>query len=224
MKIIAFDSARFTVLFSLEEVSPLDGAGSIDNIDQVALRYKFSKRPDLTLPREELQKVGLKFEHGVYLLNNRAADITAFTIFTDGVVIDASTTDDAEYFWDDICQWLLAERKFRDFVTPPRRRFVSQVIVEFDNPLSELIRQFGVIAQSLGDKLAEIYNKRVPMGLARIDLEFDNLAENSALVVPRFIIERRKNIAFSRERYFCVAPLRTNDHLHILEEIEKTIN
>jgi hypothetical protein len=64
----------------------------------------------------------------------------------------------------------------------------------------------------------------MPMELARIDPEFDNLAENSALTVPRFIIDRRKNIAFARERYFCIAPLRTNDHIHILEEIEKIIN
>jgi hypothetical protein len=224
MKIIAFDSARLTVLFPLEEVSPLDGAGSIDIIDQVAMRYKFAKRPDLTLPKEELQKVGLKFEHGLYVHSDREANITSFTIFTDGVVIDAPTTDDAELFWVDICQWLLADRKFRDFVTAPRRRFVSQVIVEFDRPLSDLIRQFGLITQTLSDKLSEIYNTRVPMGLARIDLEFDHLGENSALVIPRFVIERRKNIAFSRERYFCIAPLRTNDHLHVLGEIEKTIN
>jgi hypothetical protein len=119
MKIIAFDSARLTVLFSLEEISPF------------------------------------------YIRDGRIANISSFTMFTDGVVIDASITDDAEHFWADLSQWLLMERRFRYFVTPPRLRFVSQVIVEFDKSLSDLIRKFELIAQALADKLGERYTVRV---------------------------------------------------------------
>lgn len=62
------------------------------------------------------------------------------------------------------------------------------------------------------------------MNLARIDFEYDKVAEKSALVVPKFIIERRQGISFERERYFCSAPMRTRDHVDILEKIEKNLD
>ena len=151
MRVIAFNSARVTVLFPLEEVSPLDGTAGQTTIDDIALRYQFAKKPDLTLPREELQKLGLKFENGRYKRNNQIVTIGSFTIFTDGVVIDAVNSDDAEDFWNDACEWLLTHHRFRDFSTTPRRKFVSQVVVEFEKPLSGLLYQFDLITRIVSE-------------------------------------------------------------------------
>jgi hypothetical protein len=223
MKVIAIDAARVTILFPVEEVVPLGGITSRDTLDDVVLRYAFAKRPDLTLPKDELQKVGLKFENGYCQLGDRTITIISFTVFTDGVVIDASNTDDAEEFWEDLSKWMIAEKKFRDFTIKPARRFISQVVVEFDKPLSRLIGLFEVISGLVSNKISEVYDARVWLNLGRVDLEFDRLAELSSLIVPKFTIERRVNIQFSRERYHCSAPIRTKDHLQVLGEIEDEI-
>jgi hypothetical protein len=224
MRVIAFDTARVTVLFPIEEVMPLGGVIAPDTVNEVISRYNFAKGPDLGLSREELQKIGLKFENGQYNVQGQTAPIVSFVIFLDGVVIDASKTDDAEEFWDDLCKWLIAQKKFRDFTISPARRFVSQIVTEFDTPLSKLINGFDDLTRLVSDRMAPIYDAQIKLGLARVDLEFDRLSERSSLIIPRFIIERRANIEFSRERYYCSAPLRTKNHVEVLQQIEGAIS
>jgi hypothetical protein len=223
MRVIAVDAARVTILFPIEEVVPLDGITSADIIDDVVSRYAFAKRPDLTLPKDELQKVGLKFENGRCQFGNRTVSILSCTVFTDGVVIDASNTDDAEEFWEDVSKWMIAEKRFRDFTIKPARRFISQVVVEFDKPLSKLFKSFEVITELVSNKINEVYETNRRLDLGRLDLEFGRISEFTTQTLPKFIIERRANIQFSRERYYCSAPIRTKDHLRVLEEIEEVI-
>lgn len=224
MRVIAFDSARVTVLFPIEEVMPLGGIAAPDTVNEVVSRYNFAKGPDLGLSKEELQKIGLKFENGQYNAQNQTVPIVSFVVFLDGVVIDASKTEDAEEFWDDLCKWMIVEKKFRDFTIAPAKRFLSQIVAEFDEPLSKLINGFDDLTRVVSDKLTAIYDAQIKLGFARIDLEFDRLSERSSLIIPKFIIERRANIAFSRERYYCAAPLRTKDHVEVLQKIEGAIS
>jgi hypothetical protein len=223
MRVIAFDSGRVTVLFPIEEVMPLGGMIALDTVNDVIARYNFAKRPDLGLSREELQKLGLKFENGHYNVQGQMAPIVSFVIFPDGVVIDASKTDDAEAFWDDLSKWMISEKKFRDFTIAPTKRFVSQVVTEFDTPLCKLINGFDDLTRLVSEKLNAIYDAQIKLGFARVDFEFDRLSGKSSLIIPRFIIDRRVNIEFSRERYYCSAPLRTKDHVEVLQQIESAI-
>jgi hypothetical protein len=224
MRVVAFDSARVTVLFPFEEVIPLGGIAAPGMVNEVISRYNFAKGPDLGLPREELQKTGLKYENGSYNAQNRPVPIVSFVIYSDGVVVDASKTEDAEEFWDDLCRWMISEKKFRDFTIAPSRRFLSQIIIEFDKPLSKLIGGFEFLTRTVSDKLDAIYDTQIKLGFARVDLEFDRISERSSLIIPKFIIERRANIPFSRERYFCAAPLRSKDHVEVLQKLEDTID
>jgi hypothetical protein len=112
MRVISFDVARFTVLFPVEEIVPLGGLVALETVSDVMARYKFAKGPDLALSKDELQKVGLKFENGHHIAQGKTAPITSFVMFSDGVVIDASRTDDAEEFWDDLSNWVINEKQF----------------------------------------------------------------------------------------------------------------
>ena len=111
-------------------------------MSDVTARYKFAKGPDLALSKDELQKTGLRFENGHHIVQGKTAPITSFVMFSDGVVIDASRTDDAEAFWDDLSNWVINEKQFRDFTIKPTKRFVSQIVAEFDVPLGILINGF----------------------------------------------------------------------------------
>jgi hypothetical protein len=224
MRIIAYDNSRVTLLFPLEEVSPLGGASGPAIFDAITKNYSFVKSPDLSLPRAELEKTGYKFEIGTFSKEGNDINIGEFAIFSDGIVVSALTTDDAEVFIDDLVAYIKVDHKFRDFNTTPVRRFVSQIVVEFEKPLSSLIEAYDTISNAVSAKLETIYEAKIPLGLARIEFQFDKLSEQSSLLVPNFIIERRVGIPFNKERYYCSAPLRTRDHLEALTQIELALH
>jgi hypothetical protein len=221
MKIVAYEVSRMTVLFPFEEVSPIGGATNDLIVHNVAERYQFAKLPDLNVSRAELDKTGLRFERGVLKTASSKVNINEFIVFSDGVVLGAQTTEDAEFFWSDISTWLRAEQGFREFTTPPALRFLSQLVVEFEIHLATFIKHFEKISSSVSKILSTIYNTDIHMDFSRIDLEFDKVGNKSSLVVPKFMIERRVQIPFERERYMCSAPMRTRDHVSVLEGIEQ---
>jgi hypothetical protein len=177
----------------------------------------------LSQPQSEVTKNGIKFENGSFDLNGKISNISEFTIYTDGVVITSPTTEQSEIFWDDISSWMITENGFRSFAEIPVRRFVSQLVVDFNKPLERLIKPFQELAQIISERLGPIYEQKIPLGFSRIDLEYDKISDKSSVIVPKFIIERRQNVPFNKERYYCSAPVRTNEHIAILEKIERDL-
>ena len=221
MRIVSYDLAKATLLFSLEEAAPLGGVNTANIILGIADRYHFAKHPDLKTPREELGKIGLKFEDGFFV--GSQINVSEFNIFSDGIVVSAKTTDDAEYFIADILQFMRENHNFREFIEAPLTRFISQIVVEFSSKLASLIKDHNLIANLISSQLSSIYQESISLDFSRLDFEFDKIGTKSPLIVPRFVIERRPGVAFERERYYCFAPLRTRDHIRVLEEIENSI-
>lgn len=221
MKVIAYETCKIVMLFQLEEVVPLGGVSDPDVIAKIAARYRFTKEPDLKL--EELAKSGYKFELGNFMFHDANVRIVDFSLFHDGIVLNATRSDGAEAFLDDIISYMKSEFSFRDFITQPRKYFQSQMVVEFDKSPARLIRPLEGITAALSKLLADTYSVKVPTDFFRLDFDFDrtkNLVPNS---IQKVIIERRIGIPFEKERYFCAAPLRTADHEAFLREIEGLI-
>jgi len=223
MKIIAFETSRLTVLFPYEEVLPLSGVNDRDIIEKVTARYKFLKSPNLV--SDETSKSGFKFEHGQINLNNANERITDFTIYRDGVVINATKTDISEALLNDVTEYMKQEFSYRDPVTQPRKYFQSQLVVEFEKSPEKLITPFNEIAAIVSEPLREIFGVDIPMRFVRLDLGADKttLSSPAPAVIHPFIIERRTGVPFEKERYFCSAPMRTATHVSVLEQIEKKI-
>lgn len=221
MKIIAYETSRLTILFPYEEVTPLVGLNDRDIIEKVASRYKFLKSPNLI--GDETSKSGFRFEHGQITLGNAIERINDFSIYRDGVVINAPKTDISEALFADISSFMKDEFSFRDPVTRPRKYFQSQIVVEFERSPERLITSFDEIVAIVSEPLKEIYSADVPMQLARIDLGADKAKLSTTMTVQAFIIERRTGVSFEKERYFCSAPMPTATHIAVLEKIEKRI-
>jgi hypothetical protein len=224
MKIVAYELCRVMMLFPLEEVVPLGGVNDPDVIEKVQERYHFKVGPDLK--SEEVAKNGYKFESGYFQFNSATVRIIDFALYRDGIVINGIKTDGMEAFLEDVITYMQKTFLFRDFNTKPRRYFQSQIVVEFERSPEKLIRSIEEITSAISRRLKPIYETEVPMNLARIDFDIDKIgmAPQIAAAVQRFIIERRLGIAFDKERYFCAAPMRTEDHVAVLEEIEGLIS
>jgi hypothetical protein len=224
MRVINYDASRVTCLFPLEEVIPLSGIDDREMIASVSSRYKFLKSPDLA--KENIAKDGFKFGSGQFSFQSSVFRVNEFSIFRDGLVVNAATTDGSEAFLDDVISYMKSAFSFRDFETPPRRYFQSQIIVEFDRSPENLIKSLNKIATAISFPLEQIYGMEIPMRFARLDFEFDKILKPTpaSAVVQRFIIERRQGIPFAKERYFCAAPVRTAEHEKVLLEIERFID
>jgi hypothetical protein len=210
------------MLFPFEEIVPLGGASGRDIIEMVKQRYAFLNAPDLSTAREEFLKNGYQFQSGEIEHDGVKANILDFSVYTDGIVVSAATTETAEFFLDSVIRLMQTEFSFRDFSTPPQRYFLSNLVVEFDRPLGNLLSQFETISNVISKRIAQTYKIDVPMNLARIDFEIDKTVIKQT--IARFSVERRFGIPFDKERYFSGAPLRTSDHISLLEQIEKTID
>ena len=149
--------------------------------------------------------------------------VTEFLIYPDGVVASAPTTKIGHEFLVDILNWLQSEFKFRPLTSKLRELFLSELVVEFDSRLSGFIHGFQAISDAISRLAGPAFATTDKIDFARIDLEFDKTSDNVKLQPPRFIIERRPNTPFDRERYFCSAPLQTEEHVKVLKQIEKNI-
>lgn len=220
MRIIAYETSRLTMLFPYEEVVPLGGVNDREIVEQVTSRYKFLKSPSLLT--EETTKNGFKFEAGQITVNGAVERITDFSIFRDGIVINSTRTDNSEALLDDVMNYMKDEFSYRDFITPPKRYFQSQIVVEFDKSPEKLIAPLAQISSVISEPLNEIYGQDIPMKFGRLDFAADKLklSLRAPAIIHNFIIERRLNVPFENERYFCSAPLRTTTHISVLEKIE----
>jgi hypothetical protein len=223
MRLIAFETGRTSLLFPLEEINPLVPVDSRQLVEGIAGRYSFRGFPPPSMPREELAKNGAKFENGLLTLDGKLINIIDFTAFNDGIVVNSNTTEGASAFVDDLLVFLRDQFGFRDFISRPQRTFISQVVVEFDRPLSGLLPTFGRIAELIAHQTQQTYGLTARMDFTRLDFELDKVTTHLRYIIPRFIIERRPGVPFSQERYFCSAPMHTRSHLGLLEEIERMV-
>jgi hypothetical protein len=224
LKIIVYENARVTKLFPLEEAVPLSGGDTREILSKIKNRYDFARATDpATTTREDIAKNGYRFESGRFAFHDEWVNATDLAVYSDGIVANASRTEHAEYLIDDLISFARMTFGFRELITEPSSYYLSQLVVEFDKPLAKLISNFESISAAITAEATSIYKIQQPAGFARIDFEIDKASLTKGINIPRFIIERRTNIPFDKERYHSGAPMKTDRHIHILEEIEKML-
>ena len=224
MRVISLESGRVTLLFPFEETVPLGGVDGPVVVNAITEKYNFARPPDLSVPREELNKNGIKFENGRIDFEGGRVNIGSFTVYSDGIVVEANTTERASAFLDELIPWLRSKFGFRDFTTPTKQYFLSQIVVEFDRPIAKLISGYEKMATAINSELSQIYGQiQGPMDFARLDFEFDRATTGLQTPIPRFILERRAGVSFAQERYFAGAPMQTSRHIAVLESIENLV-
>ncbi|RYF51369.1 MAG: hypothetical protein EOO38_03420, partial [Cytophagaceae bacterium] len=132
MKIVSYDSGRLVALLSSEAFTPLPFSGPRGVLDIIGQHYSFARTPNLA-QRAEAED-GLTFELGEYKTSKGVATINKLSVFRDGLVVNAPTTEIAEEFFDDLFAWLIAELGFRR--VPVKKLYMSELVVDFDKPIS----------------------------------------------------------------------------------------
>lgn len=211
MKVSSVISARAIWLFETRELNPR-GLDLVPVWSTIKSRYAFS----LPTNRDEIESAtdGIKFQHGTFASPGADGVSVNFTIFEDGLVAETfADTVVSELFLDDLVTFLSEQHGL--FYEPPmvrKRRYASQLLVETSVGLSKISEAVSTITSELKASTGREFT------VTGLTLGFDSnqLADG----IGSFSVERRSNLPFSTNRYFCTAPLSTSAHVSLLEQFE----
>jgi hypothetical protein len=174
-------------------------------------RYGFWRGPR-EVEEFDLAK-GVTFLHGYF---QERIVIERLQVFNNGLMVEVNgDTDECDKFLDDFLEWLKKDIGVQTIQQPSAPRFYySNMEVTCSFSLAEKLPQLGRIGQEITKKLRE-YGQA-----AASDVELVSIGYGTAGETPTFRFERKEGAPEARRMYFCAAPLRTKDHLDLLEELE----
>jgi len=187
-----------------------------DLINQLKARYNFVQAPkneDL-LPSDPPK--GAEFRHG-RLPNDPKVIIDKLTVFNDGVAADAAeSTDYADQFLSDLQEW--AKTAIPKAMYSGPRFYLSQLEIKMEPPLETYVPSLKPIGEKITHRLATYGIQTTKYEVSAIHVNWDVFGK-PAPQAGQFFIERRVNVPFSENVWFAQAPLRTVDHLALLNEL-----
>jgi hypothetical protein len=221
MKLIGSELGRIVILAPADEWRPARGIPIADAINAIQARYHFLQAPNLSeLSVSQAESEGHKFREGIVEIDNEAAVIGEFAIFKDGFSVTALDTLYAEAFLDDFLAWAREALGIRPFALDPPRLFRSQLVVQFERPLSKAFRRFNKIATILGRAFQAHTSYANSVNVVRLDLGLDQVQLPGVIKPVPLVLERRVNRPHKEEVYFSDAALPSRVHFEVLEQIE----
>lgn len=163
---------------------------------------------------------GIIYGNGEFINKEGVPVAITLTIFPDALVADTrSSTKDSDDFLGEILTRLSEELKlphYADIIT--RRAYVSGLQVRTDISLQSINPMLNEIAKYLTENVTD---GSIHFEVAGIHVWPDQ----SAMPKPcTFIFERIVNTPFSENSYYSAAPLPTDKHLDLLDNLEKLMS
>jgi hypothetical protein len=220
MKIVAFEGGRALDLVPLEEFRPTKGFYLPDFLNAVRMRYSFVSGTDLA----EAMKSGAKFETGKFVIGGETIGIKELSIYNDGLICEAPTTDLANQILDDLLQWAVDAFGLKDRTTPQRRTYTNAITCIFEKSVESGLGTLARTCDLLSQAVKEAYGWEHKFNLHRLGFNVDPKT-TPHLRATNFILERRlpNPNDYTENRYYAAAPLPTAAHIQLLETIERDL-
>ncbi len=211
MELISIEGATLTRLFQVNR--PKGAVSPVAMLRKITERYSFSVAPTV----EEAFDDKVIFNHGVF--DDTAID--ALDMYSDGVVIRARAhTDIIDAFFDDMDRWFTAEYGLTKYDTHRvNTNYETRVLVRADDGVLKALDKLRKIGSSVSTRLRATNNQDAPFNPFGFTLAPDPAALSGLIPTP-FRIERRIGLAHELNYFVSTAPLRTSDHLEVLQELE----
>lgn len=217
MKLSAIHASKVTAFVEVDDLNPQGKIFPPDMMDAIAARCEFRKSPENF--GKEVQPTGAVFEIG------RWGDqpISKLTLFRDGIVLEtASSTEDTESTLQEMLVWAREEIGIRFEPEMIKRKvFYSNLVVYLNIQLDSLHSVLAEIAAAISGDTTKQINLPMVYRTAGITISPSTLIAKHP--TGAFSIERRIDVPDSENKYFSGAPLRTSEHLALLEKFEKAL-
>lgn len=221
MQLLAVKQARSIWLIYLADLNPR-GHNLFSLIPLIIEKYKFLLFPNPNKLEEfDLQK-GIKFGNGSFQKDPQYNIEVDLTIYNDGFIADTrSSTKDSDTFLDEFLTWISSEFNLVPYQEVLRKKsYVSELWVHTDKSLKTLNPRLENFAKKI-NSLIEGHNHHL------INYEPTGIIFNTDPVLyppGPFRFERMIEVPFAENRYYSAAPLQTEVHLELLEELESILS
>lgn len=231
MKIIQVRLARSIWLFDLADLNPRGKDISEDLINWIKENYDFKVAPD---PRVIATRVtaapaipgnqaptGIEFQRGHFQAREEIfIEINKLTLYSDGIVIDtSSSTSDSDRFAQDLLQ--SAVRDFAlafDDETVRKRLYLSELIVRSELSFDLINPRLTAFSRRIEEAVPEVPKPQFQIGTLSFWSDPNDAGQHRM-----FTLERQLGKAAGDRRYFSRAPLATDAHFKLLEELEQIL-
>jgi len=214
MELLNVGTARAVWLFDVNELNPRGKTFLPDLLEWLKDAYKFESSPSSVTDLDKESKTW-SFVRGSFQVRDEIFVDVSLKIYTDGLVADTwSSTHDSEAFLADVLK--SASEEFNLAYKPEtvrRKNYLSDVNVY---STMDLLTVNPKLAQ-FAEKISRLVNHEFEFaGLDFWPRQFYPLNEISS-----FSLVRKLKTDRDEHKYFSRAPFHTDDHLHLLEEIEQ---
>jgi len=212
MKLLAIEKSRVVSLYRMERT-----VGQVyfpEFAAQVAERYRFDSAP---LSLGDIVGDKAEFKHGLFEGNA----IDTLDVYNDGIIVASqSDSDFIDKFIHDLNSWLKKDRGISFIETHTVSKiYESILLVETDRDIFKPFDAYVSILTLIETALHDASKLNVKYENFGLTLSADH-TQNPALKPIPFRFERKEGIEFSRCQYYTTAPLRTKQHLEVLERLE----
>jgi hypothetical protein len=219
MELLAVRTARLVAYLNAEELNPSGRPLAHDFMKAFVDRYSFVKQPTTADEILDTQNKGLIFELGKW----NDVGIAKVVLFDWGIVVETNTSTDAsESVLQDMLKWGAETFGLSDrpsLIT--RRNYVSELVFSSEMSLPTISPKLG----SLGDKITNLVSgylgSSLPFETVGLTLAFDS-TQSKQLFTP-FQIMRLAETPFSLKKYYSGAPLKTADHVQLINDFEASL-
>lgn len=220
MKLLSVKQARSIWLVPLVDLNPR-GLNLLSFIRPIIEKYKFVEVP---IKPEELDLgKGVKFAGGSFQKDSQHDLSIDLTLFNDGLVADTrSSTNDSDAFLDELLTWAATDFGLVHYQEVLRSKvYLSELWVQTDKSLNSINPKLESFARRLTSLI--VGHEYHPIAFETYGIWFwtDQTITNPP---PPFKLERPEGIPFAENRYYSVAPLQTEAHLEVLEELESILS
>jgi hypothetical protein len=189
-----------------------------DLVAKLVEKCRFQKYPQ-TIEDFDEQK-GVEFLAGVW----DRVNVEKLTIYNNGILLDTRvSTAISEGILAEALNWA---KQFGLTYRPDmikRWGYLSSLTFYSDVPLLGPEAAITTLTRRVSEKLAQrVTDANLNYKPIRLDFDFDRSQINFPLAA--FTIQRRGVAPFSENKYFSEAPLRSEDHLALLEEFERNVS
>lgn len=221
MKLLSVKQARSIWLVNVVDLNPR-GLNLFDLITPIVKKYKFQIYP--TNPEELIGKdvIEIKFKGGSFQKDTKHNIAVDLTIFNDGLVVDTrSSTKDSDAFLKDFLNYVSKEFGLTPYIEVLRSKiYVSEVWVQTDKLLNTINPKLDSFAKRITSLIEGHSDRPIAYETSGIIFWTDPVVTNPP---TPFRFERVIDRPFAENRYYSAAPLQTDVHLEMLDELESIL-
>ena len=216
MQKISVGLARSVWLFDINELNPAGKSIFPDVLIWLGEKYSFQSFPK-SIAEIDPEKKGYLFKTGQFQTDDEEITVN-FSIYSDGLIAETwNSTEKGDLLLDEILH-SGAARYGLPIPTTIRKQYVSELTVQSNYPLNNIVNPKVVAFCDTINKLFACHNLP-PFEVTGIGFGLDS--SSTSYKPPGLVIERKLGVPFRENRFWSKSPFATKDHLYILEEFEK---